>query len=199
MYETGNAVPKDMSKATELYIAAARSGLKDAKERLASIGVSEPQSLSKTSSVAATTPPPPPITEIPSNPAATMAAATAPASPAVQSQSKPPAVVATALPPPVIVHQVASAPIGEKPEAGEYSLQLGSFKTVASAEAAWTEARQTQLLASSSHQVKQVELGDKGTWYRLLVVGFKDHSAAASLCDRLKATGGLCLVVRSDA
>lgn len=38
MYEAGNGVPKDMGKATELYIAAARGGLHEAKEKLASLG-----------------------------------------------------------------------------------------------------------------------------------------------------------------
>lgn len=40
LYESGNGVPKDTAKATELYIAAARGGLHEAKERLASLGVS---------------------------------------------------------------------------------------------------------------------------------------------------------------
>lgn len=39
MYEDGNGVAKDTAKATELYIAAARGGLHEAKEKLASLGV----------------------------------------------------------------------------------------------------------------------------------------------------------------
>ena len=38
MYEEGNAVPKDINRAAELYIASARGGLAEAKERLASLG-----------------------------------------------------------------------------------------------------------------------------------------------------------------
>jgi len=108
--------------------------------------------------------------------------------------------VASALPPPAALRQT-TLPVreGEKLKAGAYALQLGSFKSVASAEAAWTATHQKELLASSPHQVKQVKLGKKGTWYRLLVVGFKDLLAATTLCDRLKAAGDLCLVVRSNA
>jgi uncharacterized protein len=201
MYETGNAVPKDTNRAVELYIAAARGGLKDAKDRLASLGMTQPQpqpqSPPKPAPVVATTVPPPSITEIPPKPTAPVAP-TVSGSPAAQSPSKPLPAVATAPLPPAPLRQTAiPASVGEKPEARAYSLQLGSYKSVAIAEAAWTAAHQKELLASSSHQVKQVELGEKGTWYRLLVVGFKDHLAAATLCARLKAAGDLCLVVRS--
>jgi len=239
MYETGNGVPKDMNRAIELYTAAARGGLKDAKDRLASVGVTQPQSPSKPAPVVATAAPPPSVAEIPSKPTASAAttasgspagqspskavpivataapppaiaeipskpkgsgATTASGSPAAQSPSKPLPMVASALPPPAALRQT-TLPVreGEKLKAGAYALQLGSFKSVASAEAAWTATHQKELLASSPHQVKQVKLGKKGTWYRLLVVGFKDLLAATTLCDRLKAAGDLCLVVRSNA
>jgi cell division septation protein DedD len=38
MYEEGNAVPKDINRAAELYISSARGGLQEAKDRLASLG-----------------------------------------------------------------------------------------------------------------------------------------------------------------
>jgi cell division protein FtsN len=198
MYETGNAVPKDTNRAVELYTEAARGGLKDAKDRLAAIGVAQPQSTPGLMPNVTTAVPPPTITKIPPKPIGSIAAMVAGSQPAVSS--KPVSVTATALPTPPALRQT-TPPVSatEKPEVGAYSLQLGSFKSVASAEAAWTDTHQKELLASSSHRVKQVELGEKGTWYRLLAVGFKDLSAAKALCDQLKAAGNLCLVVRSDA
>jgi len=44
--------------------------------------------------------------------------------------------------------------------------------------------------------VKQVELGEKGTWYRLRVAGFSDREVASALCDRLKSDGGACILSR---
>jgi cell division septation protein DedD len=199
MYETGNAVPKDSKKAIELYTAAARGGLKDAKDRLAAMGVTQPQSSPGPTPDTATEIPPPSITELPPKPVASIATMVS-GSPPAQLPSKPAPVTATALPPPAALRPEAlPVSAAQKPEAGAYSLQLGSFKSVASAEAAWTATHGKDLLTSSPHQVKQVELGDKGTWYRLLVAGFKDLSAATTLCDRLKAAGDRCIIVRSDA
>jgi cell division septation protein DedD len=42
MYEEGNAVPKDINRAAELYISSARGGLQEARERLASLGEDRP-------------------------------------------------------------------------------------------------------------------------------------------------------------
>jgi uncharacterized protein len=198
MYETGNVVPKDTNKAVELYTASARAGLKDAQERLASMGATQPQPSSKSASVVATAVPPPSIAETPSKPAVAVATTTPGSTPA-QSPSKPARVVATALPAPAARQTASPVSVAEKPKAGAYSVQLGSYKSADLAEAAWTEAHQKELLASSRHRVKQVELGEKGTWYRLLIVGFKDHLAAATFCDRLKAAGDPCLIVRSGA
>jgi uncharacterized protein len=179
MYEAGNGVPKDANKAVELYIAAARGGLKDAKERLAAIGETPRQT--------------------PSKPARAIVAAVPPAS-ASRTPSKPVSVFATAPLPPAPAHQAASTTsIAENSGAGAYALQIGSFNSVASAEAAWNRAHRKELLVSAFHHVKQVDLGEKGTWYRLLLGGFKDYSAATTFCDRLKAVGELCLVIRSDA
>jgi TPR repeat protein len=44
MYEDGNGVTRDMNRATELYIAAARGGLHEAKLRLAALGTDRPAS-----------------------------------------------------------------------------------------------------------------------------------------------------------
>jgi len=60
MYEDGNGVPKDINRAAELYIASARGGLEDAKERLASLDQNRPGKSNSPSVKAANPPPKPP-------------------------------------------------------------------------------------------------------------------------------------------
>jgi cell division septation protein DedD len=80
--------------------------------------------------------------------------------------------------------------------AGGYVLQIGAYKSQADAEAAWKvyKARHAALLTGYSENVQQVDLGEKGTWYRLRVGGLGDREVALALCDRLKADGGACIL-----
>jgi hypothetical protein len=48
------------------------------------------------------------------------------------------------------------------------------------------------LLGGTSSDVKQVDLGAKGTWYRLRIVT-QTKTSAATLCTKLKAEGGDCI------
>jgi cell division protein FtsN len=138
-----------------------------------------------------------------------------PAPPPAMKQSVPPAKAAAA-PAPVgglatgAPRQLASAapatpapaPAAAKPAApaagGAYVLQIGAYKSQAEAEAAWKtyKARHAALLSGYSPDVKQADLGEKGTWYRLRVAGFSDREVASALCDRLKSDGGACILSR---
>ena len=149
--------------------------------------------------VPATTPPLK-VVEVPSVPAAAakpapakpVAAAPAPAKPPVVVQAVPPAPTHVTAPP--TVAPVASAAAATAPPAGSGLLQIGSYKSEAEANAAWAtyKAKHASLLGGVSPDVKQVDLGEKGTWYRLRIVA-GDKSAAASLCEKLKAEGGVCI------
>jgi cell division protein FtsN len=77
---------------------------------------------------------------------------------------------------------------------GAYVLQIGAYKSQADADAAWTayKAKHGALLSGASDNVQQADLGDKGTWYRLRIVGFPSKDVASAMCDRLKADGGTC-------
>jgi len=77
---------------------------------------------------------------------------------------------------------------------GAYVLQIGAYKSEGEANAAWklTQAKHAALLSSLSSNVQKADLGDKGVWYRLRAGSFADKNAAAALCDRLKAEGGIC-------
>jgi cell division protein FtsN len=78
---------------------------------------------------------------------------------------------------------------------GALVLQIGSYKSQAEAENAWKlyKAKHAALLSGYSDNIQQVDLGEKGTWYRLRIGGFSDKEVATALCDRLKADGGACI------
>jgi cell division protein FtsN len=79
-----------------------------------------------------------------------------------------------------------------------YVLQIGAYKSQADADAAWKtyKAKHAALLSGYSSDVKQADLGEKGTWYRLRIGGLADKDVATALCDRLKADSGACILGR---
>lgn len=121
--------------------------------------------------------------------------------PAARPATPAPATAATGAPRTLTPAPAAAAP---KPAAapaaasGAYVLQIGAFKSQAEADAAWRAYRgkHAALLTGYSPDVRQVELGEKGTWYRLRIAGFNDREVASALCDRLKADGGGCFLGR---
>lgn len=148
--------------------------------------------------------------------------AAAPPPQAVKPAAKPasaPVVAQSALPPPAPARP-AAAPVGAASGAprslalvspnppaaapapapvtagGGYVLQIGAYKSQAEADSAWTayKARHAALLSGASTNVQQADLGDKGTWYRLRIVGFPSKDVADAMCDRLKADGGSCFL-----
>ncbi|HVZ90414.1 MAG TPA: SPOR domain-containing protein [Rhizomicrobium sp.] len=109
-----------------------------------------------------------------------------------------------AAPPKTVAEQEASAPpakLAAKPAApqasigaGAYVLQIGAYKTEAEASAAWQryQAKHAATLTGYSQDVKMVDLGAKGVWYRLRVGSFPDKQSAMALCNKLEAEGGAC-------
>ncbi|HKD46366.1 MAG TPA: SPOR domain-containing protein [Rhizomicrobium sp.] len=79
---------------------------------------------------------------------------------------------------------------------GAFALQIGAYKSQAEADAAWNayKAKHGALLAGYSPNVVQVDLGDKGVWYRLRIAGISGKDVASALCDRLKTDGGSCFL-----
>jgi cell division protein FtsN len=103
---------------------------------------------------------------------------------------------ATAKPTPLV--PAATAPPTETvAPAGAGLLQIGAYKSQAEADAAWSayKAKHATLLAGTTSDVKQVDLGAKGTWYRLRIAT-GDKAAAAALCEKLKAEGGACFAAK---
>jgi hypothetical protein len=98
---------------------------------------------------------------------------------------------------PAALKPVAETPA--KPAAsGSYLLQVGAFKSDAEARAAWTtyQSKHAALLNGFGPDVQKVDLGEKGTWYRLRIASFSDKDAATALCDRLKSQGGNCFLAK---
>ncbi len=127
---------------------------------------------------------------------------------------EPPLSVAKSLAPPVTAHipKPAPPPAPEKvaaaepaPEpvktiaaAGAYVLQIGAYKSEEDASAAWRtyHAKHAGLLSGYAQDVKKVDLGEKGTWYRLRVGSFANKDTAKELCTKLTAEGGACFPAR---
>jgi cell division protein FtsN len=152
---------------------------------------------------------PKPVVLTPAPPVAPLkpAAAKPVAAPIVAKKELPPTVAAAPVGPataaprslalvppakPALVPPVAAA----APAAGGAILQIGAYKSQAEADAAWKtyKAKHAALLAGATQDVQQADLGDKGTWYRLRIVGFPSKDVASAMCDRLKADGGGCFL-----
>jgi cell division septation protein DedD len=80
---------------------------------------------------------------------------------------------------------------------GAYLLQIGAYKSEDEATAAWHDYQAKHpVVGGYESDIKKVDLGDKGTWYRLRVGSFGDKAAATALCDKLKADGGTCFLAK---
>jgi hypothetical protein len=142
--------------------------------------------------VAVQTPPP---AAVHTAPAPVPAAATKPAPEPVAS--KPAPVVAKPAPAPVAVAKVAPppAPVSAPVASGAYVAQIAAFKSQAEAEAGWAAFKRNHaaILGGMSPNIVSVDLGEKGTWFRLRTGSFADKASAADFCARLKAEGAICL------
>lgn len=81
---------------------------------------------------------------------------------------------------------------------GEYVVQVGSFKGADLAVAGWEAlTKKHKLLVSNLRpDVKVVDLGDRGIYYRLRIGPFEDKASANSTCTSLKAARQDCLVTK---
>ena len=134
----------------------------------------------------------------PAKPALAAAAAAKAAAPKPAAPTAPAAGPATGAPRQLGAPVPAVATAKPAAAAGGYMLQIGAFKSQADAATAWKayQGKHAALLSGYSDNVQQVELGEKGTWYRLRVGGFADREVAVALCERLRADGGACILGR---
>jgi hypothetical protein len=76
-------------------------------------------------------------------------------------------------------------------------LQIGSYKSEAEARQSWQVFKsEHEAAADYEPDVKEVDLGEKGTWYRLRMGPFPDKKSALETCRKLKADGASCLLAQ---
>ena len=104
---------------------------------------------------------------------------------AVQPPAKPE--VQAALTPATTAPPTAATP------SGNFTAQIGAYKSEAEASASWRAYKSAHASAGGyAPDIVQVELPGKGTWYRLRIGSFASSIEANALCTKLKAEGGSC-------
>ncbi|MFQ6017726.1 MAG: SPOR domain-containing protein [Kiloniellaceae bacterium] len=138
--------------------------------------------------------PPEADTAVPSPPATEAAA---------ESQARTGPAAAPAPPSPDAGTQAAAAPVTGGPSAavppgGAFVVQLASLKARDRVEAEWARLQEAHpgLLGDRQLTVQKVDLGSRGTFFRVQAGFFAARAAADRLCARLKAEKQDCLVLR---
>ena len=91
----------------------------------------------------------------------------------------------------------ATAPPAASAAVSGIVLQIGSYKSEAEARASWQSFKSRHdATAGYRSDVKQADLGAKGTWYRLRMGPFPDKKSALETCRKLKADGASCLLAQ---
>jgi len=91
----------------------------------------------------------------------------------------------------------APAPAASASAGGSAKVQLASLKEQSAAQSTWAALQKKfpSELGSLSASYERVELGDKGTYYRLQAGPLKDRATAQALCQKLEAGKQGCIVV----
>ncbi|MBE1237594.1 SPOR domain-containing protein [Phaeovibrio sulfidiphilus] len=99
----------------------------------------------------------------------------------------------------------AAAPAAPPPRAetpaparGGAAVQIVSVRSQEAARSEWKriQSRNKDLLGGATHEIVQVELPERGTYFRVRVTGLKDEAAAKALCDELGRRSQGCIVAR---
>lgn len=91
----------------------------------------------------------------------------------------------------------ADAAAEEQPVSG-WSVQVASATTEDAAWSTWKKMQsRNKVLASKKPVVVRADLGTKGVFYRVRLVGFDSQSDASSTCSKLKSRGVKCFVSKS--
>jgi uncharacterized protein len=103
---------------------------------------------------------------------------------------------------PISVPQATAAAMPSAPaegiheyRSGGYTLQIGAYRIREEADANLSAIKEkyAALLPGYSLDVQRADLGKKGIWYRLRILGVSNDESASALCDRLQADDG-CFV-----
>ena len=79
---------------------------------------------------------------------------------------------------------------------GGFVVQIASVPNQGDADGVWNrlQARHESIVGSYVQDVQSVDLGERGTWYRLRVGYFATSEDATTVCNQLKDAGQDCLV-----
>lgn len=82
------------------------------------------------------------------------------------------------------------------PTSGDYAIHLESAGIESNVQSSWDQLKATYpaQIADKSLLVKQVDLGDQGTFYRILAAPYADSADADSVCKELETFGQYCAV-----
>lgn len=113
-----------------------------------------------------------------------------PASPAAPAKTM-------AAPPPVVASAPPVTAVSKMPASGDWLIQLGALRTAPDADKEWGRIQRANhdLLGVLKPDVVRVELGEKGTFWRLRA-GPLSEPAAKQLCNELKARNQGCIIAR---
>jgi len=86
------------------------------------------------------------------------------------------------------------------PEATTYGVHLASFKSESNARTGWTQlqARYPDVLNGKTLALRSVDLGDRGTFVRVIAVPYANSAAARAVCRDLEHREQYCAVMRPD-
>ena len=146
---------------------------------------------------------------VPSMPSAPVAAKAPPVMPPVPVEQQatsaavpamPPAPAPTLTPakPTPIAPPAPPAPVANVSDAGRVTVQLAAFRTRANAERGWQRLRAAHpdQLGDRALIMRQIDLGDRGIYYRVRTGPFANVPAAKAFCSLLRARDQDCLVIR---
>jgi len=93
--------------------------------------------------------------------------------------------------------QIAASPPATAPD-GPYVVQLAALKSQDGARPAWGRLQKAHpaLLSERELAIQEIDLGERGIFYRVQAGYFPDRASALELCTALKARGQDCLVVK---
>lgn len=96
---------------------------------------------------------------------------------------------------PTVPRNTTVASLGPTTASGNYVVQVASHKTPEEAQGAWANLRQqyAAIFNGRNADIRKVDLGDRGTFYRAMV-GPMNRDQANALCQNLKTQGAGCIV-----
>jgi hypothetical protein len=91
------------------------------------------------------------------------------------------------------------APAAASSGGGNYAVQVSSQRSEAEAQAAFRslQGKFPGQLGGKQPTIRQVDLGEKGVYYRAMVGPFGSAGDADQFCGGLKAAGGQCIVQKN--